>query len=100
MKIVSDNPELLEEIYNQLKLEGIVVKPEKEPSKKTDMSGELEMVRLILEGVGAFYSVTTVIQDVTALVKGEHIYIEKKDGDKIAFSEYKKMSKEALSEIF
>ena len=97
MKIVSDNSELLEDILNQLKIEGIVVKSETRPSKDTDMSGEVEIFRLALEVGGAIYTIKQIIKDVLALYNGEHIYVETKDGEKISFEKYSEMSDDELS---
>ena len=101
MKIVSDNPELLEDILNQLKIEGIVVDIETRHSKDTDMSGEVEVVKLALEMSGAFYTIRQIIKDTLALYHGEHIYVETKDGKKIPFAEYAEMSEnERSKDIF
>ena len=102
MKIVSDNPELLEEIFNQLKLNNIAVEAKREPSKNTDMAVDLETVKLILTNLGYFYTVREIIKDVLLLksfTNQEHIFVELKNGDLIPFSKYDKMSEEELSEL-
>jgi len=102
MKIVSDNPELLEEIFNRLKLKDIAVEPQRKASKDTDMSAELELAKLVLENLGYVYVVREVIKDVLLLasfMNQEHIFVELKNGDLIPFSTYDKMSEDELSEL-
>lgn len=102
MKIVSDNPELLEKIHKELKLTGIKVKKE---TKVVDgaMADELitalalfDMVKENWERI-AFYVAS--VQQAGNYLR-DSIKVEKKDGTLISWKEFESMTDEEKEDVY
>lgn len=99
MKIVSDNPEILEELNRKLKQEGIRVKSLKAPLDTDDKGIFEDIVQLIIENPEeSKIIIETIVDEVTSMYRQEHIYVVQKNGKKIPYAKYKTMSKQELSE--
>lgn len=102
MKIVSDNPELLEKIYKELKLARIKVKKE---TKSVDgaMADEVttalalfDMVKENWERI-AFYVAS--VQQAGNYLR-DSIKVEKKDGTLISWKEFESMTDEEKEDVY
>jgi len=102
MKIVSDNSELLDEIYKELKLSRVKVQKE---TKTVDgaMSSEMTIALDIFHQAKAHYDdIAFVIGGVIQLGKylKDGVKVQKKDGTLVSFKEFENMSLEEKKEIF
>ena len=94
MFLVIENNNLFYKLQDKLREEGIDFKVDTNRTKAFDVEG----IRLFLEYAGYAYTIRAIIEDLLKLYNGEHIFIEAKDGTKIPYSEFIKMSQEELSQ--
>lgn len=102
MRIVSDNPQILDEIHKELKLARIKVKKETKTIDKAmgdDITTALELFDMLKDNweTVAFY--IGVVQESGKYLKNQ-IKIELKDGTSISYEEYENMSDEELRQVF
>ena len=102
MKIISDNPELLDAIHTKLKLARIEVRKE---TKRVDgaMPGDVTTLVDVYNFIQEHHrEITNYIRAVIELgnyLKSQ-IQVELKDGTLISFEEYENMSEEDLRKVF
>ena len=95
MYLVINNNKLFYELKDRLADKGVVYKIDSKREKALDAEG----VRLFLEYAGYAYTIKAIIEDILKLYNAENdIFIEAKDGSKIPYSTFIKMSQEELSE--
>lgn len=99
MTIVSDNRQLLRELSDKLKQEDIIVKPIKVTASKDDKLTLQEIAQFVIENPELSKDIIEmVIEEFRKLHNQEHIYVLKKNGEKITYEEYKEMSLAERSE--
>lgn len=102
MKIVSDNPEILDKIHKELKLARIKVTKETKTidgAMADDITTALQLFDMIKENWERIAFYVGAVQQ-TGKYARDSIKVEKRDGTLVSWSEFEAMTDEEKAEIF
>jgi len=100
MKIVSDNPKILEQIYLDLTNKSLDVEIiEKAPEKGAQLTG-IEIAGLYMGAIGVAGTIITIVSYLENLEKeGKFVFFKKDEVKKITLSEFQKLDKDEQRKI-
>lgn len=102
MKIVSDNPEILDKIHKELKLARIKVTKETKSvdgAMADEITTALELFDMAKENWDRIAVYIGAVRETAKYLKAS-IQVEKKDGTHISWEEFEKMTDEEKKEVF